>query len=250
MFEETKAVLFDLDGTIYYGSRIIDGANDAIRHCRDLGKRVFFLTNNSTRTRRQIHEKLRGMDIDCEFEEILTSGYVAALYARREQFANIYLCGSSNLADEFDALGIPIADVEHAHNLFIGYDPEFTYEKLTSAVRVALHAEKIIACNKERTFLGEGALPFPGCGGMVAPIEWCSGRMADYVIGKPNTLMLDMMSERLGLSPSEMLVVGDTYESDILMANKFGAHSVLIGTQEYGDTVTIERIGELVNLVG
>ena len=65
--------LFDLDGTIYYGSKIIDGANDAIEHCRSLGKRVFFLTNNSTRTRQQIFDKLRGMGIDCEFEEVRLS---------------------------------------------------------------------------------------------------------------------------------------------------------------------------------
>ena len=250
MFEETHVVMFDLDGTIYYGSKIIDGANEAIQHCRKLGKQVFFLTNNSTKTREQIYEKLRGMDIDCAFDEVLTSGYVAALYAKKEKFENIYLCGSADLAKEFDALEIAIAGVETARNLFIGYDPEFTYEKLTNAVRVAMQAEKIIACNKERTFLGEGALPFPGCGGMVAPIEWCSGHMADYVIGKPNTLMLDITSERLGVSPGEMLVVGDTYESDILMANRFGCPSVLIGTQEYGDTVTVEHIGELVNLIG
>lgn len=249
MFENVKAVLFDLDGTVYYGSRIIDGANEAIKHCRACGKQVFFLTNNSTKTREQIFQKLLGMGIDCKFDEVLTSGYVAALYAQKEKLEDIYICGSENLVSEFESLGVHVVGAEQAHNLLIGYDPAFDYEKMTNAVRVAMHARKVIACNKEKTFLGEGAKPFPGCGGMVAPIEWCSGRTADYVIGKPNTLMLDITGEMLGLTSDQMLVVGDTYESDILMANKKGCPSVLIGTQEYSDTVTIERIGDLVNLL-
>lgn len=249
MFEDVKAVAFDLDGTIYYGSKIIEGANEAIEHCRACGKQVFFLTNNSTKTRAQIFEKLRGMGVACAASEVWTSGYVAALYARREGLRNVYLCGSANLACEFEGLGVPVAGPDEAENLLIGYDPAFTYEKMTTAVRVALKARRIIACNKEKTFLGEGALAYPGCGGMVAPIEWCAERSADYVIGKPNTLMLDMLCEQLGLETHQVMMVGDTYGSDILMANKKGCPSVLIGTREYADTVTIERIGDLVHLM-
>lgn len=249
MFENTRAVLFDLDGTIYYGSKIIDGANDAIEHCRSQGKCIFFLTNNSTRTRQQIFDKLRGMGISCEYDEIVTSGYVAALYAQRENLQDIYLCGSVNLASEFEGLGVAVVDAERARNLLIGYDPAFDYKKMTTAVRVALKAEKIIACNKEKKFQGEGAQWFPGCGGMVASIEWCSGRTSDYTIGKPNTLMLDMVSSLLRLRHEELLVVGDTYESDILMANRFGCPSILISDHEYSDTVSVGSIGELVHLV-
>ena len=250
MFEQTKAVLFDLDGTVYYGSKVIDGANEAIEHCRALGKQVFFATNNSTKTRAQIYERLKNMGVSCTVDEVLTSGYVAALYAKREGLQNIYLCGSQDLASELEGLGIACVGATEAENLLIGFDPDFTYAKLTEAVRVALEAKKILACNKEKTYLGEGAQIFCGCGGMVAPIEWCSGRSSDYVIGKPNTLMLDIVCEQLNLSSSEILMVGDTYESDILMANKMGCPSVLIGTKTYADTVTVERIGNLVHLLG
>ena len=249
MFENVKIVMFDLDGTIYYGGDIIPGANDAIEHCRECGKTVFFLTNNSTKTRQQVFEKLQNMGINCNYDEVLTSGYVAAVYAQRENLQKIYVCGSDNLKNELEALDVEVVNEACASNLLIGYDPNFNYEKMTKAIRVGLKADKIIACNKERVFLGQDALNFPGCGGMVAPIEWCCGRMSDYVIGKPNTLMLDIVCEWYGLQNSEMLMVGDTYESDILMANKKGCPSVLVGTQEYNDTVTVEHIGDLVNLI-
>mgnify|MGYP002626221871 CR=1 FL=1 len=199
--------------------------------------------------RQQVFDKLRGLGVACECDEIVTSGYVAALYAQREGLQDIYLCGSEHLAREFEALGVAVVDAQHARNLLIGYDPAFDYAKLTQAVRVALRAQRIIACNKEKVFQGEGAQWFPGCGGMVAPIEWCAGRTSDYVIGKPNTLMLEMVASTLGLSHEELLVVGDTYESDILMANRFGCQSVLISSSEYSDTVSVAAIGELVHLL-
>ena len=58
-----RAVLFDLDGTIYYGSKLIPGADEVVRRCRELGKQVYFMTNNSTKTRKQIWEKLTGMGL-------------------------------------------------------------------------------------------------------------------------------------------------------------------------------------------
>lgn len=249
MFRDVKAVLFDLDGTIYYGSKIISGANEVINHCKEVGKQVFFLTNNSTKTRRQIYEKLVGMGVACEYDEVITSGYIATLYAQKENMRNIYICGSDNLITEFEKVGVKSANEDEAENLLIGYDPEFDYDKLTKALKVALRAKKIIACNKERSYKGEDAKVMPGCGGMVAPIEWCANRKADYVVGKPNKLMLDIFCEMHGYTEQEILMVGDTYESDILMANKKGCPSVLISDSQYEDTISISNIGEIVHLV-
>lgn len=61
-------VLFDLDGTIYYGSKIIPGANETIDFFRESGKKIFFTTNNSTKTRAQIYEKLFDMSVNCKLE--------------------------------------------------------------------------------------------------------------------------------------------------------------------------------------
>lgn len=250
MFEGVRAVLFDLDGTVYYGGQIIDGANDAIEHCRRLNKRVFFLTNNSTKTRQQVFNKLRGMGISCRLEEIVTSGYMSALYLLHQGIDKLYVCGTDSLCEELRSLGVSMYPPDGAKNLLIGYDPEFDYERLTIAVRVAMHAENIIACNKERVFQGEGALLFPGCGAMVTPIEWCSGREVDFLVGKPNTLLLETLCCEFGYEPSEILMVGDTYESDVLMANRFGCSSVLVSNNQYSDTVSIRSIGELVHLFG
>lgn len=249
MFEGVKAVLFDLDGTIYHGSKIIDGANEAIAHCRRLGKRVFFLTNNSARTRQQVLGRLQSMGIECVLEEVITSSYVSALSVLQQGFANLYVCGTDDLKAELRASGVEPVSADVAENLLVGYDPEFTYAKCAEAVRVAVHAKTIVACNKERVFRGEGAKLFPGCGAIVAAIEWSANREVDYLVGKPNTLLLETLCREFGYGVDDIVMVGDTYESDILMASRFGCASVLVGGEERDDTVVIDQIGDIVDIM-
>ena len=245
VIDDIDIVLFDLDGTVYYGSRIIAGANETIRFFREKGKKIYFATNNSTKTRKQIYGRLMEMGVGCKFEEIITSGYLAALYAKRNCLENLYIFCSHNLIGEFTGLGITINQEETAENLLIGYNPDMTYEGLTSALQVALHAKCIMACNREKVYPGENARLMPGCGAMTAPIEWCSGRKCDMVIGKPNTLMVELIMAENRVGADRILVIGDTYESDIEMAKRAGCKSVLLGEPSYHDVLTVKSIREI-----
>ena len=246
--EDFDVILFDLDGTVYYGSKIIDGANDTINFFRKNGKTVFFTTNNSTKTRRQIYERLINLGVDCNLDEVLTSGYIAALFAKKRHMEDVYIFGSENLIHEFCEMGVNVNQTETAKNLLIGYDPEMNYEGLTKAIQVALHANCIMACNKEKLYPGENKKLMPGCGAMTAPIEWCTGRSCDYVIGKPNTLMLDVLHEHEQVDINRFLVIGDTYQSDIVMAKCFVAKSILIASEEHPYAVTVDSIKNIPNM--
>ena len=48
--EGIKAVFLDLDGTIYLGGDLIDGALDFLQRCDDQGVKRYFLSNNSSRS--------------------------------------------------------------------------------------------------------------------------------------------------------------------------------------------------------
>ena len=148
------------------------------------------------------------------------------MYAKMNSLENIFIFGSNNLKEEFEKLNVSITSDESANNLLIGYNPDMTYEGLTQALRVALHANCIMACNRERVFPGENTRLMPGCGAMTAPIEWCAKRQCDVVIGKPNTLMVEFISKINMVEKKHILVIGDTYESDIEMANRAGAKSI------------------------
>lgn len=190
------------------------------------------------------------MGIDVEYSEVITSGYIAADYALKSGMKDIHVYGSVNLIHEFKEHGVAINQEENAENLLIGYDPSATYEDLSKAVRVALNANCVMACNRDRVYPGEGGKLFPGCGAMVAPVEWCAKRECDLIIGKPNTMMIDLIETNYEIEPSKIIVVGDTYESDIEMANRAGCKSVLISKDKYDDTVCIPHIKYLPECFG
>lgn len=242
---EIKCVVFDLDGTIYCGSKIIRGANETINFFRQHNKKIYFATNNSAKTRLQVFLKLKNMGIDCSLEEILTSGYLAANYVLQQQFDNVYICGTEELKKEFQKLGLVSKNTGYYDSLVIGYNPKLSYEDISKAVNVALSAKKMICCNKERLFPGHNSNLMPGCGAMVSAIEWCSNRKCDVVIGKPSIKMLEIVKSLACCNNSQILVIGDTYESDCKMAIDFEAKAILVNRNkdvQYDDVVSIEKI--------
>ena len=161
---------------------------------------------------------------------------------------DVFIFGSNNLIDEFKEQGISVNQTETAKNLLIGYDPNMTYDGLTTAIQVALHANCIFACNKEKLYPGENKRLMPGCGAMTAPIEWCTGRSCDYIIGKPNTIVLEILSQQESIDANRFLMIGDTFESDIVMANWFGAKSILIADEQHPNAITVKSIKEVPGL--
>lgn len=240
-------VLFDLDGTLYIGSERVPGANRLVELLKDLKKRVFFTTNNSTKTRYQIYERLVKFGIHAKLEEVLTSGYIAADYAIRTNMKDIYIFGSTNLIHEFEKMGIVVNQNTDAENLLIGYDPSMTYEDLTRAVQVAINAKCIIACNKERVYPGNNGLLLPGCGAMTAPVEWCANKQCDLVIGKPNTMMVEFIELHYAVERERVLIVGDTLESDVEMANRAGCQSILISDKSVDNVSSFPSIMDIYN---
>lgn len=245
-----SVVMFDLDGTVYYGNKIIPGANETIVFFRSLGKKIYFTTNNSFLTKKQVYEKLINIGVQCSLKEVLTSGYMAAQYCSLYGIDDVFVFGSENLINEFHGNGVSVNQTDKAKNLVIGYNPDFTYEQLTKAVRVAMNSNNIIACNKERVYPGKDAELYPGCGAMTAPVEWCSGKECNIIIGKPNTTFVDIIKTLDKIPASSILMIGDTYESDILMANKAGCQSILISNKCYEDTVIIDSIGNMRKVFG
>ena len=217
-----KAVLLDLDGTVYNGSVLIDGAREAVEGIRAMGLRLFFFTNNSGRTRDAIAAKLSGMGIACTKDDVISSGYTCARYLKDNGVREVYVSGTDGLREEIRACGVDVVGPESTDAVVIGMDPDFEYQRMIEALNAVLRSKLIIACNRDRVYPCSKGL-CPGCGAMVASIEHCSGRMADVTIGKPERHMFDLVMGMTGADAEELLVVGDTYDSDILMAERCGA---------------------------
>ena len=71
--DDIEAVFLDLDGTIYLGGSLIDGAQEFLNRLKLRRIKRYFLSNNSSRSVEEYVEKLRGLGVDAIPEEVLLS---------------------------------------------------------------------------------------------------------------------------------------------------------------------------------
>ena len=77
-----EGYLIDLDGTMYSGNTVIDGAIDFIDRLNQNGIPYVFLTNNATKTQQEAAQKLIDMGFDIHPETLYTSAMATAAYSK------------------------------------------------------------------------------------------------------------------------------------------------------------------------
>lgn len=138
----------------------------ALQHFRRLDKRLLFLTNNSSKSRRQYRSKFEALGIQVEPEEIVPTSFTAAAYLKRIGFGaegkKVLLVGTEGVAQELEAAGIQHTTFEQAASsgdsaaaalrqqwtsegfsaleldrsigaVVVGWDPAFSYAQLCYA---------------------------------------------------------------------------------------------------------------------
>jgi phosphoglycolate/pyridoxal phosphate phosphatase family enzyme len=229
--QEISAVILDMDGVLYRGNRVIDGAPDAVGWLRRIGKKLIFITNNSAKTRAGYARKLMRMGIPARESEIVTAGYAAAVYLRsRWPDAKIYVVGEEGLRSELKLAGlrlVSMGEAGKATHVVVGIDRGINYRKIAGGLLAIMAGAKFIATNMDSTHPTEKGL-LPGAGAMVGAIAGCSGRRPDLVIGKPSPFMVKIALGILGARPEEALMIGDRVDTDVRAGRKAGVRTALV----------------------
>lgn len=79
-------ILTDCDGVLYVDKHAIPGTDQVIRKLRNMGKKVLFVTNNGTISRKTAHNKLNSMGFDAEFTDVFTTSFIVAQYLKMKEF--------------------------------------------------------------------------------------------------------------------------------------------------------------------
>ncbi len=107
--KECKLFLLDMDGTLYLGDEVFDGAVDFINTLSDLGKKYIYLTNNSSRAGTDYVERLRRLGFPCEKENVYTSGMATAEYLKKNYGERyIYVVGTRTFYNELKNAGLKV----------------------------------------------------------------------------------------------------------------------------------------------
>ncbi|WNQ13333.1 HAD-IIA family hydrolase [Paenibacillus aurantius] len=257
-----RGYIFDLDGTVYLGERLIEGAAEAIRTLRERGDKVVFLSNKPIATRQSYAHKLTKMGIPTELGDILNSSLILARYLKKivKPGETVYVIGEEPICSELREHGItPRQDEEDIRPQYVvlSWDRQFTYDKLNRLYQAAVNGAVIIASNPDYTCpLENGQIPDTGT--FIAALESATGRPIDAVVGKPSPISAAAAVEHLGLAYEDCFMIGDRLETDIKMAHDTGMKSVLVltgvGTREaaaacaYPPDHIIPSIKEVVHL--
>lgn len=221
-----KLFLLDMDGTVYVGGRLLSGAREALSTIRKSGRRLCFLTNNSSRSREMYLKKLSGMGISASNEEIFTSADATLMYLKRFYSGkSVYLLGTEGLKGEFLRAGIVLSD--DADIVVVGYDTELTYKKLTTATDL-INRGAVYICTHSDVNCPAEPYYVPDVGSFIELIYKSTGRRPDVICGKPFQAMCDAVVEKFGLQPNEIAMVGDRLSTDIAFGNVGGFASILV----------------------
>lgn len=245
---DKKVIIFDLDGTIYFGDKLANSAREVLQFCKEKFAHVFFITNNSAKTREEIYQKLLNMGLGIEIEQLITCGYTIARYLNKNNYQNVFTIGTESLKKELSNQDInPNSEMPQA--IIVGYNRDFCLENLKPIVKYRDSDLKLIIANKEHSYPWNNNEILPGAGQIVVSVEYTLNKTFDVCIGKPNSMMLDIMLEGLNIHPNDVIVVGDSYESDIKMAQAYGAKGVLITQENQRDCVCIKELSELLEVI-
>ena len=86
-----EAVFLDLDGTIYMGENLIEGAVDFLNRVEERGIRRFFLSNNSSKSVKQYLSKLESLGVPAKEEDILLSTHDLLAWLSSNNVSETYL---------------------------------------------------------------------------------------------------------------------------------------------------------------
>lgn len=222
-----RGFLLDMDGTFYLSDRLLEGALRFIDLLRQQKKGFLFLTNNSSKGRRQYAEKISQLGLPIREELVLTSGEATALYLKRQHpGARLFVVGTPSLEEEFRQHGFRLAQQEPDF-LVLGFDTTLTYQKLWKLCDFVRAGIPYIATHPDFNCPTETGW-MPDVGAMIAFVRAATGREPNLVVGKPNRLIVDAAAVKMNLPVDQLAMVGDRLYTDIALGQSSGIVTILV----------------------
>lgn len=225
--QECDCLLLDLDGTVFRGRELTEGAAESLDKAPG---RKLFTTNNASRSADEVASHLRDIGLQATADDVVTSAQTAAhvLAARLSPKSRVLVVGTESLADEIAAVGLEPVRLcqDQPHAVVQGHSTETCWTNLAEAALAIRAGALWVAANVDPTLPTERGL-LPGNGSMVAALKTAT-EAEPQVAGKPSpTLMTDALARGDFRAP---LVVGDRLDTDIAGANAAGLPSMMVLT--------------------
>lgn len=233
--KQIKLAIFDLDGVVYRGQKLIPKVDKIIQDLKELSIRVIYNSNNSTATRQMYVKRLRNFGIESEISHFYTSASITASEITKiKKKSNIFIIGEKGLREELQVMGHNIMINPKNFNdidfVIVGLDREFTYKKLAIAQKCILegHAQ-FYATNTDSTLPAVHSL-LPGAGTMVNALKTCTDKQPIKIFGKPEPYGINLILEDTHIPAKNACIFGDRLNTDIVAGNRAGIITIAVLT--------------------
>lgn len=247
-----QGFLLDMDGVIYSGDELIPGADSFVKELQEKEVPYLFMTNNSQRTRRDVVDKLKGLGIDANEDDVFNSAMATAIFLNRQKpRGTAFVLGEGGLLTSLTKRGYSLVS-SNPDFVVVGEGHNFTLEMVRQAVDMILDGSKLIATNLDPSPKKQGWNNL-GIKSVVTMIEEATGLKA-FSVGKPSPVMMREARKKIGLSTSETTIIGDTMSTDIIGGLQMGYKTILslagvtkkedIGKFAYSPDMVIKNLNE------
>ena len=207
----------------------------------ELRKRVYFVSNNSSKDRMDFVKLFKGLGVmECREEQIICTSWLAIEEVNKCQSAYVIgsevlvKCLSANtstriedsIKDNSKQIDFSTPFPQAPNLVLVAYDERINFYKIAKAMNYINQGARFLATSNNGQYSSAIGL-VPGTGAIVAAIEKATGKEAT-VLGKPN--IEASVFDKLGINPKRTLMVGDRIDSDVLFGKRLGMQTALVET--------------------
>lgn len=246
LLENVDNFLFDCDGVIWNFPNAIPGSVECINKLKDLGKKCFFVTNNSTKTRSTILSTAEKIGIkNVKEDEIVGTAWILASYLKSINFKDkVYVIGSPAIGHELDQQNIKHIGIGPNSEEFpdpsnydykkllkldpevkcvtVGFDHHFNLPKIVLGTSYVHKQEDcLFICTNDDAALptdSDSKAHMPGTGTMVNALRTSITKKEPVILGKPHKTMWEVLVKMHNLDKNRTCMVGDRLDTDIAFA--------------------------------
>ncbi len=247
-----RAVMFDVDGTLIAGPRLMPGADKIISWLRQHNFPFALLTNDGNHSPQQKSKLLKRCHLDIAPEEIVSCAMALKQYVADADLhgATFFVMGDLGTPCYAEAAGLKVIrdveSIEHCDGIIVGegfYDWHKNIHAVLNALKmrpqlpfVVPNPDSYWPDSRRPGFVGIGA---GGKARFICTILTEMGlEVVPHYLGKPYPdiyhYTVAMLKQRFELpsklAMSEIIMLGDSLKSDIMGANQVGIDSALVLT--------------------
>lgn len=246
IIDRYQAIFIDAYGILVDASGALEGAIEFIDRINQLGKNYLIVTNDASRSHKEISLRFLGLGIEITEDKILCSGSLIVDYFATHQLsgARTRIMGTKGSVEfAHSARAELVNDQDDDFDVLILAD-ESGYRFRESIDHVVSQLIRLIDKNKTpRLILPNPDLIYPKAGTEYGITAGSIGLMIESILAQRYGEKAELKFERLGkpeawiyeaackkANTKDALMIGDQMQTDILGAHNFGIDSLLLLT--------------------